>query len=254
MTQNTLKKHYEEKYGHETDDLLTVEPIPTIGMPTNRFEVVAKFFPKFFKKGAILEIGAGNGSVAMTFLKANMKVSSYTVSDLSAARVEGIRNRLKDNRVSVLELDAEKILESEYGKYNAIIMIALIEHLVDPLHAMAQIKKLLKPGGFIYIDTPNIAKYIRSIKLLFGQFPSTASKNEGLATYFGEPVSLHEEGHLHYFTYRSLSLMLTQRCGYSKIEKLGYHCGNTILGKAIPGLAANMWPEMFSELVVVAYA
>jgi hypothetical protein len=49
---------------------------------------------------------------------------------------------LKDSRVSVLEMDAEDIPESEYGKFDAVIMIALIEHL-----------QLLKPNGFVYIDT-----------------------------------------------------------------------------------------------------
>jgi hypothetical protein len=132
-------------------------------------------------------------------------------------------------------------------------MIALIEHLIDPLGTMSKIKKLLKPDGFVYIDTPNIAKYTRRIKLLLGKFPSTASKNEGLTTYSNEPVDLFDEGHLHYFTYRSLSLMLTERCGYSHVVKLGYPDGRVLIEDNINIFIATKWPEMFSELVVLVY-
>jgi len=253
MAQKTLKEHYERKYAHESD-VSSIESIKMVGVPVNRLEAAVKFLPQFFKEGTILEIGAGNGSIAKTFLESDMKISSYAVGDLSLSRVEGIRKRLKDSRMSVLELDAEAISENEYGKYDAIIMIALIEHLVDPLHAMQSIRKLLKPGGFVYIDTPNVAKYTRRLKLLFGRFPSTSSRNEGLTTYSGKPVDLHEEGHLHYFTFRSLSLMLTQRCGFSRVVKFGYPCGNTPLGKATHNWLSKIWPEMFSELAVIAYA
>jgi len=110
-------------------------------------------------------------------------------------------------------------------------MVALIEHLIDPLRAMQRIRQLLKPGGFAYIDTPNIARYTLRLKLLMGRFPSTASMNEGLTTYSGKPTDLYDEGHLHYFTYRSLSLMLTERCGFSRVVKLAYPGGRRPLGK-----------------------
>ena len=86
-----------------------------------------------------------------------------------------------------------------------------------------------------------------------GRFPSTASKNEGLATYDGEPADLYDEGHLHYFTYRSLTLMLNQRCNFSTIKKHGYSDKRVPLGKSVHNSLANLWPEMFSDVVVVAY-
>ena len=253
MSKDTLKDHYERKYSHESTANL-IESIKTTNAPTSRFEAVVKYFPKYFKDGDVLEIGAGRGNVAKALLSSDIKVTSYNMSDLSVARIEGIRKNLDDTRVKVMEMDAENINESEHGKYDAVIMIALIEHLVDPLRAMQEIRKVIKPGGFIYIDTPNIAKYTQRIKLLLGRFPSTASMNEGLTTFSGEPADLYDEGHLHYFTYRSLSLMLTERCGFSKVIKLGYPGGFKPLGKQAHNFLANMWPEMFSELAIIAYA
>jgi SAM-dependent methyltransferase len=167
--------------------------------------------------------------------------------------LECLQNNIKDERVLVLELDADNIPKSEYGQYDAVIMLALIEHLIDPLGAMKSIKKLLKPGGFVYIDTPNIAKFTQRAKLLLGRFPSTASQNEGLATWDGKPVHLYDEGHLHYFTFRSLSLMLTQCCGFSKICKAPYTGGFILLNRKLHFFLAKAWPELFSELAVIAY-
>jgi hypothetical protein len=58
---------------------------------------------------------------------------------------------------------------------------------------------------------------------VFPRLPS--GRNEGLTTYEGNAVDLCDESRLHYFTYRSLSFLL-----------------------------ARLWAEMFSEIVLVAYA
>jgi len=157
----------------------------------------------------------------------------------------------------VLKLDAESLPSDEFPTYDAIIMLALIEHLIDPRGAMQHLRKLLKPGGFVFIDTPNIAKFTRRAKLLLGRFPATASRNEGLTTYAGHVSDLYDEGHLHYFTFRSLSLMLINRCCFSRVEKLGYFIGpngRRIFGHKLGDALARLWPEMFSEIVLVAYA
>lgn len=253
MSKDALRNHYERKYIGESSTS-SIEPIRSVRLPTTRFETIVKYFPKYFNGGCVLEIGAGNGNVAKTLLTSKMNIMSYTLGDLSLSRIEGIRRNLKDRRMSILKMDAEDIPNSEYCKYDAVIMVALIEHLIDPLRAMQQIKKLLKPNGFVYIDTPNIAKYTRRVNLLLGRFPSTASMNEGLTTYSGEPADLYDEGHLHYFTYRSLSLMLTERCGFSSVIKLSYPAGRMPLGKHIHNQLAAIWPELFSELAIIAFA
>jgi SAM-dependent methyltransferase len=186
-----------------------------------------------------------------------LKFDSYTLSEFSDARLEGLVAAIKDPRVSVLKLDAESLSAEKLPNYDAIIMLALIEHLIDPLGAMQRLRKLLKPGGFAFIDTPNIAKFTRRAKLLLGRFPATASRNEGLSTYEGNAVDLYDEGHLHYFTYRSLSSMLVKRCGFSTVEKFGYFTGpngQRIVGHRLGNALSRLWPEMFSEIVLVANA
>jgi ubiquinone/menaquinone biosynthesis C-methylase UbiE len=252
MNPTPLTEHYEKKYAAErhSNDISVIQPGRCI---TNRFEAIAAFFPKYFQGGKVLELASGDGSVALTLLQACPNIDSYVASDISTPRLERIRNVVADPRLQVRAVNAEDVSQLEGEQFDAVIMIALIEHLVDPLGAMREIRKLVRPGGFVYLDTPNIAKYTQRLKLLSGKFPSTASKNEGLTTFDNQPVDLHDEGHLHYFTFRSLSRMLIQRCGFRSTTPVPYPGGRTVLGPDAHVRLARWWPEMFSELALIAH-
>jgi len=247
-----LIKHYEEKYEEERS-AESIGFIPYRKYPVNRSEACVKYFTdNFQKEGTVLELGAGNGMVAKSILKQNEKIRKYLISDLSENRLEGLRKSIQDDRLYIKRIDVEDFNFDTIEKVDAVIMIALIEHLVDPLGAMKRIRGALKPGGFVYIDTPNIADYGARFKLLTGRFPSTASKKEGNMRYDNTPVTLYDEGHLHYFTYRSLSEMLVRYCGFTKTSKYYQMIGKRYLGKHIHHQLAKMWPEMFSSLILIA--
>ncbi len=247
-----LTDFYDKVY-EEEKNLQDIQLIPYVKHPVNRSEACLKFFIEHFQGGDVLELAAGSGALAKSLLASNLKIDSYLASDWSVSRLEGMRKVLNDKRMQIAQIDAENIDTEKLGQYDAILMVALIEHLIDPMQAMITIGKLLKPGGFVYIDTPNIADYGARFKLLRGKFPSTASRNEGLTKYNGKPVDLYDEGHLHYFTYRSLSVMLRQYCGFKKVEKNYFPVGKLFFGRKIHYALAKWKPELFSELVLVAY-
>ena len=251
-----LHLYHDEKYAAEAVTPLdgTVEYQSS---PANRFEACLKYFPTCFRGGDMLELGAGSGLVARSLIANKLKFNTYTLSEVSPSRLKGLSQSFTDPRIRVLELDAESLPDDELHRYDAVIMIALIAQLVDPIAAMQQVRKLLRPGGFVFVETPNVAKFTRRAKLLFGRFPAIASRNEGLTTYDGHPVDLLDEGHLHYFTFHSLSRMLVDRCGFSRVEKLSYFVGpngQRMFGHKIGDGLARLWPELFSEILVVAYA
>jgi ubiquinone/menaquinone biosynthesis C-methylase UbiE len=225
--------------------------------PSNRFEACVKFFLDRFRGGDILELGAGSGLVARSLIDHGLTFNTYTLTELSDNRLKGLSRNFRDSRVRVAKLDAETIPDTELSSYDAVIMLALIAQLVDPLGAMQRVRRLLKPGGFVFVETPNIAKFTRRAKLLTGRFPASASRNEGLTSYEGTAVALHDEGHLHYFTFRSLSQMLLERCGYGRIEKIPYFVGpngHKLVGHRLGHVLAQLRPELFSEIVIVAHA
>jgi len=45
--------------------------------------------------------------------------------------------------------------------------LEVIEHLVNPDNMLQEIYRILKPGGYLVITTPNLASYINRARLLF---------------------------------------------------------------------------------------
>jgi len=249
---DTLVRHYEAKYAGDARGDAEPLVVPT-SAPLDRFEACVSDLPRRLAGGDVLEIAAGSGHLARSLLAAGLRCESYTATELSEARLAALR-RTRDPRVRVASLDLESPAEDGTARYDAIILLALIEHLVDPLRAMARVRGWLRPGGFAFVDTPNIAKWTRRAKLLCGAFPATASRDEGLVTYEGRPADLHDEGHLHYFTFRSLTRMLTQRCGFSRVERVPYASAPYVLGRRGSYALARLAPTAFSEIALVAYA
>lgn len=239
-------------YDRQLEPQPDVEIVPVVARPRDRFEACVRGLPSFFRGGDLLEIGAGSALVARSLLSAGLKPASITLGEYSDERRRHMEATIDDDRISVVKLDVEA-LPADLPRFDAVLMVAVIEHLIDPMGAMRQVRDHLRPGGFVWIDTPNIAKWTRRLKLAFGRFPSTASRDEGLVAYNGAPAELHDEGHLHYFTFRSLSRMLVERCGFTRVVPVPY-CESPKVSLTAEAALARVWPAMFSEVSLVAYA
>lgn len=235
-----IHAHYNAKYADSNHK--SVRPTPLVKRPTDRLQSAVWLASKQ-SRGAYLEIGAGDGS---TLLALQSKYDRLVATELSAVRARELQLLFKDSpRVEVIQNNLEtEGLPFTDQEFDTISLIAVIEHLFDPIGALRECHRVIKRGGCLIVDTPNIAKWTRRIKLLFGFFPSTASLDEGLLCYDRKtPTDLHDEGHLHYFTHRSLRRLAVERAGFRSAETFGY--GRTILSR--------LWPEMYSEIAMILY-
>lgn len=220
-----LSQHYDEKYSSTA----TVPAARRSLRPEDRFEACAGLAQG---GGTLLEIGAGTGSVAIAIRSSYQRV---LLTELAAPRAAHLRLL----GFEVCEGAVEDGVSTADGSVDTVVLNAVIEHLVEPIGVLSQLARLLSPGGELIITTPNIASWRRRIKLACGRFPSTASRNEGLTTYDGSRTDLYDEGHLHYFTFRSLEAVL-HRAGLIVTKRTGY-----------PGALARRWPTLWSNDVCV---
>jgi SAM-dependent methyltransferase len=137
---------------------------------------------RFVRSGRLVEAGASVGY----FL--NAARADFDVTGLEPSRWAcGIaRERFQ---LQMREEPADGLSRFEAGSLDAVVMIDVIEHLADPPAAVAQAARALKPGGILYIVTPDIASL--SARLL-GRY------------WWGLRPT-----HIHYFSRASLSRMLT---------------------------------------------
>lgn len=89
-------------------------------------------------------------------------------------------------------------------KYDYIIMSDILEHLPHPNLLLSEIKKLLKPHGFIICSLPNIARFEIRLQLLLGKFEYT-------------PAGILNQDHLRFFTKKS-AIDLFSQTGYKVVK------------------------------------
>ncbi|GAB2558011.1 hypothetical protein GCM10027065_31370 [Rhodanobacter koreensis] len=107
-----------------------------------------RYLPKPGPGQRLLDIGCGNGD----FL-ANARDAGWDVVgiDTDPKAVAVAKQRGLDVRVGGIDLFA-----GESDGFDAITLSHVLEHLHDPRQFIRAVHRLLKPGGVIFVDTPNI--------------------------------------------------------------------------------------------------
>lgn len=147
------------------------------------------------KEEKYLDIGVGEGKLLL--LAQNKFIHTYGI-DISNIRIKNLKTR-KEYAVSSLSVQSiEDTTSFKNNFFDAITLVAVLEHVFDPNRVLQEIHRILKPGGRLYIEVPNIGWVYPRMSLLFGHFPIT-STDPGF-----------DGGHIHYFEKHNLTKLLRE--------------------------------------------
>ena len=178
------------------------------------------------EKAKILEIGGADGFFS-EYLTKEKKGEVFIIEKDEEAVLKARKRGLK---VIAGDIEDKTVLKSavSLGKFDIILSLALIEHLVDPLEALKSWRPLLKDEGKLVISTSNIAHWTARLKILAGKF-----------TY--EKYGIFDESHLHFFTIDSFQ-KLVKEAGFKEESFLtdpvggGWPKISRFLSRFFPGL------------------
>jgi ubiquinone/menaquinone biosynthesis C-methylase UbiE len=120
---------------------------------------IIRFYKQHLKSlsgiGQILEVGPGTGYVTMVVLDQFPK-ASLTCVDISTRMLDQVRKRFlragTTRPVRLLQGDITRRCGLESGSFDLIVVQSVIEHLPDLSPAIAEIYRLLAPGGTLIVS------------------------------------------------------------------------------------------------------
>jgi SAM-dependent methyltransferase len=117
----------------------------------------------------VLEIGPETSQSAL-FVRDSIcaNPSDYACLDVSDRVVSSLRS--SGIEAAVLDVSYSS-LPNQDGTVDLVVMSEVLEHLLDPDHALDEIQRVLKPGGLLVLTTPNLASWFNRLLLLAGVQP-----------------------------------------------------------------------------------
>lgn len=199
-----------------------------------------------------LDIGCGSGDFTLGFARC-VRLDQVFGVDVSEETVEEARSR---GVVAVcVDLNKDNLPFAD-NTFDLVLMAEVIEHLENVEHTMDEVARVVTPGGYLAITTPNLAAWHGRISLFLGYQPFTL--DVGFRHHYGSLMALSGKsaGHIRAFTFRALRELLASFdfavTGISSAP--GVATGESTLMRLLKSAdrAFSRFPSLASGLVVVA--
>jgi SAM-dependent methyltransferase len=156
----------------------------------------------------VLDFGCGDGHSIGRWLGDRAK--SYFGTDVSIVAVESCRELGLEAAV----IDDEASVPLNDASIDVAVAIEVIEHLLDPMACVAELRRVVAPGGTLIVTTPNVAYWRRRLGIgLAGRWNPA-----------GDALSVEQpwrDPHLRFFTRGTLQRML-ELAGFVDVSVRGH--------------------------------
>ena len=160
----------------------------------------------------------------------------YEAADIAASSFVSER----DVNFKYLDVDLCNDFPYEDESFEVVIAMMIIEHLFDPFHSFQEIARVCKPGGYVFVNLPNITSIRCRFELLTGRMPTTSRRD-----WFEKQQ--WDGGHLHYFDIYHVT-KLAKLYGL-RLEKI-YPTGKFFeVKKLFPGLLCHEISYVFRRII-----
>lgn len=191
-----------------------------------RVETILELLPRLGPDAELLDIGCLDGTFTRLYAErvGTTRAHGADVSLLDRAREKGI------DAVEV-DLNSGDPLPYPTGRFDVVLCVETLEHVYPTDHLVAEIFRILKPGGTAIIDVPRLDSFLNIGLLALGFQPPgiECSRRHRFGAINDDSVLT---GHVAYFTRRALLEMVRgagfriaeyrqvgQRSGWLKLQE-----------------------------------
>jgi len=160
MSDVIVHEHYGEAY-YESESLIERKrrgyPSYRAGYATlmDGFRKKLEFVRKYVSGGRLLDAGAAYGF----FLKTAEPYFEGEGIDVSEFAAMIAQREFKSN---VRVCDIENVNAPD-GSFDVVVMWDIIEHTIHPVKALTEVARILKPGGYLFVSTDDVANWLPKI-------------------------------------------------------------------------------------------
>ncbi|MEE8471077.1 MAG: class I SAM-dependent methyltransferase [Dehalococcoidia bacterium] len=115
----------------------------------------------------ILDIGCADGRLSLVSKEALGAEEIYGLDVSTECLQEAGKRGVKTFKVDV----SRDKFPLETGSFDVVIASEILEHCILPANLLKEAYRVLRPGGYLVLSTPNLASFYDRILLLFGSQP-----------------------------------------------------------------------------------
>jgi SAM-dependent methyltransferase len=202
--------------------------------------------------GRLLDIGCWDGSKTIRVRERVRADKAYGVDFVADALAQAQRLGI---HTSCVDLNAELPLAFPTDFFDIVFCGDVIEHVFSPDDLLDEIARLLRPGGYAVLTTPNLASWRNRLVLLLGWQPF--SSEVSTRNHYGNPLAPQglPSGHIRLFTLHALCEM-ARASGLCVEQVRGLRSSNQAsavtsrVARWLDGLIVPLWPALADGIVV----
>lgn len=206
----------------------------------DRVRIILDMLPRLGPAARMVDIGCLDGTLTRLYAEkiGTRDVHGVDVSLNDAARANGVE-------VHPFDLNSTDPLPFDDGSLDVVLCIETLEHVYPTDHLLAEIRRILKPGGVAVIDVPRLDSFLNIGLLLFGYQPPGIECSR-LRRYGSINDDSVLTGHVAYFTRRALVEMIRATgLGIRSVRQVGQRSGWLMLQEArrrpVPAAVRLAW-------------